>query len=78
MIGAFDAKTHLASLLDRVEAGEEFVITRRGKPVARLVSQHAGEVRKSPEDLVAAVRAARLAVSTSRAEISAWISEGRQ
>ncbi|HTU54844.1 MAG TPA: type II toxin-antitoxin system prevent-host-death family antitoxin [Acetobacteraceae bacterium] len=37
VVGAFEAKTHLAALLDRVAAGEEVVITRHGKPVARLV-----------------------------------------
>jgi prevent-host-death family protein len=36
-IGAFDAKNTLGSLLDRVQRGEEIVITRHGKPVARLV-----------------------------------------
>ena len=36
-VGAFDAKNKLGSLLDRVEQGEEIVITRHGKPVARLV-----------------------------------------
>lgn len=36
-IGAFEAKNTLGSLLDRVERGEEVVITRHGKPVARLV-----------------------------------------
>ena len=36
-IGAFEAKNKLGSLLDRVEQGEEFVITRHGKAVARLV-----------------------------------------
>ena len=36
-IGAFDAKNTLGSLLDRVESGEEIVITRHGKAVARLV-----------------------------------------
>ncbi|MEM6441704.1 MAG: type II toxin-antitoxin system Phd/YefM family antitoxin [Pseudomonadota bacterium] len=35
-VGAFDAKTHLAALLSDVEAGETIVITRRGKPVAKL------------------------------------------
>ena len=30
------AKAHLSELLDRVEAGEELVITRHGKPVAQL------------------------------------------
>ena len=32
-----DAKAHLSELLDRVAGGEEVRITRRGKPVARLV-----------------------------------------
>jgi prevent-host-death family protein len=38
-IGAFEAKTHLSSLLDKVEAGEEIVITRHGKAVARMVPE---------------------------------------
>ena len=37
-VGAFEAKTHLSSLLDRVAEGEEVVITKHGKPVALLVS----------------------------------------
>jgi prevent-host-death family protein len=41
-IGAFDAKNKLSALLDKVEAGEEIVITRRGRPVARLVPVDAG------------------------------------
>ena len=36
-IGAFEAKNRLGMLLDRVEYGEEIIITRHGKPVARLV-----------------------------------------
>jgi prevent-host-death family protein len=36
-VGAFEAKTHFAQLLQRVERGEEITITRRGKAVARLV-----------------------------------------
>lgn len=36
-VGAFEAKTHLSQLLERAERGEEIVITRRGKPVAKLV-----------------------------------------
>jgi prevent-host-death family protein len=36
-IGAFEAKNKLGALLDRVEQGEEIVITRHGKAVARLV-----------------------------------------
>lgn len=36
-VGAYEAKTNLSALLDRVEHGEEIVITRHGQPVARLV-----------------------------------------
>lgn len=35
-VGAFEAKTHLSALLDRVERGEEILITKHGRPVARL------------------------------------------
>jgi prevent-host-death family protein len=43
-IGAFQAKTHLSALLERVDRGQVFVITRRGRAVAELrpVSQAAG------------------------------------
>lgn len=41
-VGAFEAKNMLSALLDRVERGEEIVITRHGKPVARLVPNAGG------------------------------------
>jgi len=36
-IGAYEAKTHLASLLKRVARGERITITRHGRPIALLV-----------------------------------------
>ena len=36
-INVYEAKTHLSKLLDRVSEGEEIVIARGGRPVARLV-----------------------------------------
>jgi prevent-host-death family protein len=42
-IGMHEAKTQLSKLVGRVEAGEEIVITRRGKPAARLVPERHGE-----------------------------------
>lgn len=35
-VGAYEAKTHLARLLERVRRGERITITRRGRPVAEL------------------------------------------
>jgi prevent-host-death family protein len=36
-VGVLEAKTHLSALLDEVCAGAEVVITRHGKPIAKLV-----------------------------------------
>ncbi len=36
-VGAYEAKTHLASLLNEVAQGKEIIITKRERPVARLV-----------------------------------------
>jgi prevent-host-death family protein len=36
-VNLHDAKTHLSRLVDRAAAGEEIVIARAGRPVARLV-----------------------------------------
>jgi prevent-host-death family protein len=44
-IGAYEAKTHLPALLERVARGERITITRHGRPIARLVPIH----RSTPE-----------------------------
>jgi len=36
-IGAFEAKTHFSQIIDKAESGEDFIITRRGKPVAKII-----------------------------------------
>ena len=41
-VGVFEAKNKLSALLDWVAGGEEIVITRRGKAVARLVPAEIG------------------------------------
>ena len=49
-VTAFEAKTRFGELLDRVSSGEEVVITRHDKPVARLVpegAQRVDEVRRT-------------------------------
>jgi len=45
-VGAFEAKTQLSALLDKVSRGEEVLITRRGEAIARLVpAEQAGRSR---------------------------------
>lgn len=51
-IGAYEAKTHLPELLERVAKGERFVITKRGRQVAMLVPPEA-----PAQDVATAVRA---------------------
>jgi prevent-host-death family protein len=46
-VGAFEAKTKLAELLDKVEAGETVTITRRGKAVAKLVPASADDSERA-------------------------------
>lgn len=48
----FEAKTHILSLLDKVETGEDVVIARRGKAVARSVR----EATVADEELGEAIR----------------------
>ena len=45
-IGAFEAKTQLSQLLQRVQAGERFIITRHNRPVAELIPFHPHGVDK--------------------------------
>jgi antitoxin (DNA-binding transcriptional repressor) of toxin-antitoxin stability system len=49
-VGAFEAKTKLSALLDKVEQGEEVVITRRGKVVARMIAPAPGPVPARDEE----------------------------
>jgi prevent-host-death family protein len=46
MVNVHAAKTHLSRLLERVAAGEEIVIAKAGRPVARLVPINREEPRK--------------------------------
>ena len=48
MVNVHEAKTHLSRLLDRVSQGEEIVIARAGRPVARLVPAREQPERREP------------------------------
>ncbi len=47
-INIHDAKTHFSRLVERAEAGEEILIARAGRPVARLVPLRARTQRREP------------------------------
>jgi prevent-host-death family protein len=77
-IGAFEAKNKLGTLLDWVETGEEVVITRRGKAVARLVPNAPGFDREKAMQAVASIVSRRAGVTLGGVKIKDLVSEGRR
>ncbi|MCI0419977.1 MAG: type II toxin-antitoxin system prevent-host-death family antitoxin [Acidobacteria bacterium] len=84
-VTAFDAKTRFGELLERVASGEEIVITRHDKPVARMIP----EGRRNLEQVklaVAGIRALRQRIADksvgkpklTQAEVKSFIEEGRK
>jgi len=83
-VTAFHAKTRFGRLLDRVARGEEIVITRYEKAVARLVPEGSPNL-KHTRDAVSELRAGRAAISRRRGfkpltdrEIRNSVEEGRR
>jgi len=77
-VGAYEAKTRLAELLEKVEAGEEITITRHGTPVARLVP---AKKKTTPEERAAAIeRITELSKSVKLGglKLKDLVSEGRK
>jgi prevent-host-death family protein len=78
MIGAFEAKTHLSALLDRVAKGETITITRHGVPAALLMPVNGAETRLSHKEIVEGMRALRQRVRPGPMSIREMIEEGRR
>ena len=75
-VGVLEAKTHLSALLARVEQGERIVITRNGRPIARLV--RAGNRRKKPyNDVVRRIDEFRATHSLGDLSLRDLIGDGR-
>lgn len=68
IVSVAEAKSRLSDLLNTVEAGEEVVITRHGKAVARVVAEEAPR-QSLPLKRLAALRASLPAWSVSSAEV---------
>jgi prevent-host-death family protein len=81
---AFEAKNKFGTLLDLVEQGEEVVVTRHGKVVARLVAESAVSKKRTPEEaklLVEEFRQMAKGMSRGKFDWNEWKSyrdEGRR
>jgi len=78
-VGAFDAKTRLSEILRKVDQGERFRITVRGRAVADVVPVQPPRPVHSPEEIEAAYQRLRnpKIKGISHEEIRAAIEEGR-
>ncbi len=78
IVGAYEAKTHLSELLEKVEAGEEITITKHGAPVAKLVPVK--RVATLEERAAAIMRIQELArgLSLGGLRVKDLVSEGRR
>ena len=77
-VGAFEAKTHLSELLDRVARGERITITRHGIPAAILVPIEAEERKLTHEEIVEGFRELRKRVKPGKMTVKEMIAEGRK
>jgi prevent-host-death family protein len=74
-VGAYEAKTNLSRLLERVERGERITLTRHGRPVAMLVPV---EGRRPPGDVVRELREFRKGRRLGGMNLREMVEEGRR
>ena len=77
-VGAFEAKNKLGTLLDWVEAGEEVLITRRGKAVARLVPAEPSFDRAKARRAADGLLEARRGITLGGLKIKDLVGQGRR
>jgi prevent-host-death family protein len=75
-VGAYDAKTHLSKLLDRVSLGETILITKHGIPVAEL-RPPVGSNHLSPAQAIAELKDFRRKNTLNGIKLRDLIDEGR-
>jgi prevent-host-death family protein len=76
-VGAFEAKTHLSRLLNEVARGETIVITRHGRPVARLAPIE-GSSRDDRRQAIAQLKELRKGQTLGGLSLRELIDEGRR
>ncbi|HSZ00987.1 MAG TPA: type II toxin-antitoxin system prevent-host-death family antitoxin [Terriglobales bacterium] len=77
-VGAFEAKTHLSDLLDRVRRGEKITITRHGVPAAMLVPVEETESKLTHREIVEGMRELRKRIKRDSINVREMVSEGRR
>jgi prevent-host-death family protein len=76
-IGSYELKTHLSEILDAVERGQTVIVTRHGKPIARISPDEA-TLRSQASQAVQALRTFPRTKLPDGVTIRSLIEEGRQ
>ena len=76
--GAYDAKTHFSEILQRVEGGEEIIITRHGTPIAQIVPVGKKSTVDQRREAIAAIRALSGRNRLRGLNVNEMIAEGRK
>ena len=76
-VGAYEAKTHLSELLERVARGEEIMITKHGVPVATLQKPQGSPKRKPVHETIEQLKQFRRTHNLGGLSIKEMIDEGR-
>jgi prevent-host-death family protein len=76
-VGSYEAKTHLAELLDEVSRGESITISRHGTPVAIVIPVPAHK-RVVPDETIAKLRRIRQRARLEGLSLKELIEEGRK
>ena len=79
-VAIFEAKSRLSEILAAVENGEEFTVTKRGEPIARIVPYRQApteDVAAKSRALIARIRAARDAAPVEAFDLREAIEDGR-
>lgn len=77
-VGVFEAKNRLTALLNEVEGGGEVIITRRGRPIARLTALESGFNRGRARAAADGLRALSKSQTLGGLSLKALIEEGRR
>ena len=77
-VQASEAKTHLPQLLDEVERGETIIITRHGRPIARIVPEASRRQREIDQAIDDITELAKHSPKVTVDEILSLIREGRK
>jgi prevent-host-death family protein len=78
LVGAFEAKTHLSELLDRVSKGEQITITRHGIPAAKLVPVVETRPQRNHKEIVEDMRRLRKQLRPGKISVREMVEQGRR